>query len=54
MQHGHFAVAISGSQKTCHFDTPTQRDCFEPAGRIAQGQNSNFHFYQTLCFVFNL
>src|SRR6185369_2994205 len=54
MQHGSLAVATAGSEKSSQFDDPAEGCCLEPAGGFAQGQNSNFHFHQTLCTAFNL
>ncbi len=54
MQHGSLAVTTAGREKSGQFDGPTEGGCLEPAGGFAQGQNSNFHFHQTLCTAFSL
>jgi len=54
MQHGRFAVATFGSEKSGHLDCPAEGCCLQPAGGFAQGQNSNFHFYQAFCTAFSL
>ena len=54
MQHGRLAVATPGSKKSSQFDYPAKGGCLEPAGGFAQGQNSNFYFYQSICTAFNL
>ena len=54
MQNGRFAVAASGCEKSSHADCPAKGGCLQPAGGFAQGQNSNFHFHQALCIIFDL
>ena len=54
MQYGRFAVAASGSQKSGQSDRPAEGCCLQPAGGFAQGQNSDFHFHQTLSTAFGL
>ncbi len=54
MQYGRFAVMALGSQKTGHFDLPTEGCCFQPAGSFTQGQYSDIQFHQALDTTFNL
>jgi len=54
MQHGRFAVAAPGCEKTSHADCPAEGCRLQPTGGFAQGQNSNFHFHQALRTTFSL
>ena len=54
MQHRHLAEAAFGCEKSSQLDCPAEGCCLQPAGAFTQGQNSDFHFHQTLRTVFNL
>jgi len=54
MQYGGLAVSASCSEKSSQPERPTEGCCLQPAGGFAQGQNSDFHFHQTLCTAFGL
>ncbi len=54
MQHGHLAVATPGSQKSGYFDRPAEGSCFKPAGRLTQGEDSDFQIDQSFCTIFGL
>jgi hypothetical protein len=54
MQYGRFTIPTFGCKKSSYLNNPTKGCCFQPAGRITQGQDSNFQLNQSGYTTFNL